>query len=323
MNRALYQTGMQRPIPSSPTDDGGQSTVEGGGGQSTLEGGGGASTVAAGGGGDELPWYSGLPDDLKGQPGVTRHASLTDAIQAGIAAEKRLGVPADQLVRLPTKPEDKEAIATIMKALGAPEAVDGYQINLRDGAGDDEKATLAGFVKHMHETVGPVPPQILQAATTWWEGQVAAAEEAENAAIAKFAGEAEATLKTEWGAAYDTTKLEIGKLISELGGQALVDELNLDAKLGSHPDLARFLKKVVDLRVEGVDKGDGQRGDVGTGKMTPSEAYAARAALEGDDAKRKALFDKSHPQHAAVVAERQRYLQAENPQAFAASQAAR
>lgn len=262
--------------------------------------------------GEAAPWHAALPDDLKSQPAVTRHKTLIDAIQAGIAAEKRLGVPADQLLRVPTKPDDKEAFGAIYKALGAPETADGYRLDLT-GASEDDVATAKAFASAMHEQ-GPFPPAFLQAATSWYLAEASKAAEAQAAEDAAAATAAETALKTEWGAAYDTTVKEIGKLVAELGGQELADELDLNSKIGSSPALAKFLKKIVDAKAESGPTGDGQRGQQGTGVMTPGEAKHARAALEGDPVKGLALRDRQHPMHASVVDERTKLLAMEYPQ---------
>lgn len=257
-------------------------------------------------------WHADLPDDLKSQVNVTRHKSLTDAVQALVAAEKRLGVPADQLLRVPTKPDDKEAYGAIYKALGAPETPDGYKLDLT-GASDDDKAVATEFAKAMHEQ-GPFPPAFLQAATAWYLGETAKAAETQAAEDTAAATAAETALKGEWGAAYDTTVKEIGKLVTDLGGQALADELDLNNKIGNSPELAKFLKKIIDSRAESGPLNPGNP-DTGARPLTPGEAKFARAALEGDPVKGRALRDGTHPQHAAVVAERNKYLAFENPKA--------
>lgn len=316
MSRA--QAYFLRSIPNSPTDDaggggggGGGDTGGGGGGDTTPAGGGGGDTLGGGGGGD-APWFSTLPDDLKGQPGVTRHKTLTDAIQAGIAAEKRLGVPADQLVRLPTKPDDKEAVTAIYKALGAPDAPDGYQIAW-EGATDEDKVVVGEFAKFMHEK-GPFPPDALAAAAEFWRGKVAAQTEADLAAETATSEAAVATLKGELGAAYETTTQAVGKMIAEIGGAKLVEELDLNNKIGSSPELFRFLKKISDKLAEPGPGTDTQNADVGNKPLTPGEAKFKRIELENDPVKGKALRDGSHPMHAAVIAERNKLFEMENPQ---------
>ena len=269
----------------------------------------------AGGGGEDAPWHAGLPDDLKTQPGVLRHKTLTDAIQAGIAAEKRLGVPADQLLRVPTRPDDKEAVGAIMKALGAPDTPDGYKLDLT-GASDDDVATVTEFTKAMHEA-GPFPPAFLQAAANWYRAETAKAAEAQAAEDAALTKTAETELRTEWGAAYDATLKEIGKLVTDLGGEKLALELNLDSKIGSSPELARFLKKVLDKQAESGPTGDAQRGDVGSKALTPSQAKAAIAALQGDPVKGPALREGSHVMHKAVVEERDALFRMAYPESVA------
>lgn len=263
-------------------------------------------------GGPAADWFADLPDDLKSQTIVTKHKSMTDAVQALVAAERRLGVPADQLLRVPTKPDDKEAYGAIYKALGAPETPDGYRLDLT-GASDDDKETVGEFTKAMHEA-GPFPPAFLQAATSWFVAETAKAAEAQAAEDTAAATAAETALKGEWGAAYDTTVKEIGKLVTDLGGQALADELDLNNKIGNSPELAKFLKKIIDSRAESGPLNPGNP-DTGNRPMTPGEAKFARTALEGDPVKGRALRDGTHPQHAAVVAERNKYLAFENPKA--------
>lgn len=302
---------LRNPIPRSPSEGGGGGdTVAAGGGGDTVAAGGGGDTVAAGGSGDNPPWYAGLPDDLKGQQIVLRHKDLPDAITSLVAAEKRLGVPANQLVRLPANAEDTAAVQAIYKALGAPETAEGYKIDLA-GATDADKAVVGEFAKHMHEK-GPFPPAALSAAAEFWHGKVKAQDEADLAA-AKAATEAgDAALKTEFGPAYAQKVKEIGALIKEMGGDALAKELN-ETNLGDSPELAKLLAKVVDMRAESGPSGDGPNADVGGRQMTPGQARVALAELEGDEAKRKALMDGSHPQHKAMVDLRQKLLLAANP----------
>jgi hypothetical protein len=294
---------MQSRIPTSamaPDDD------KGGGGADPGAGGG----ADPGGGGDPPPdWFAPLPDDLKSQTTVTRHKSLADFANAAVAAEKRLGVPADQLLRLPTNDEEMATFTKdVFKRLGAPDTPEGYQIAW-EGATDDDKAMIGKFAKHMHEA-GAFPPAALQAAAAFWQAETAAAAAAEQQAEAERTAAGEAALKSEWGAAYEAKTKEIGKLLTELGGKDLLDELD-ETKLGSSPHLARLLAKVVDLRAEPGPSGDAKNA-LPDGAMTPGQAKEARAALEGDPKKMRALTDASDPMHASVLAERRRYLAWEN-----------
>ena len=264
-------------------------------------------------GAGEKPWFDGLPDDLKNWTGLAKYKSLPDAITAMKAAESKLGAPPDQLLRLPKTPDDKEGLAAIFKALGAPDSPDGYQFKLPENLAEADKAAVAGFAKHMHEA-GPFPPSVVSAAVNWWTAEVARQEEAAQAELATMKAAGEAQLREAWGAAYDQRTKEVGALISELGGEALVKELNAST-LGDHPALAMALAKVVEMRAEGGPSGDGQRADISSGVMTPQQARAHRLEMEADAEQMKALMDASHPQHKAVVEKRNRFFAAEGGRA--------
>jgi hypothetical protein len=308
MNRALFQTGMLRPIPNSPTEGGGGDPPAG----DPPAGDPPAGDPPAG----DPPsgnWFDALPDDLKAEVGVTRHKDMADAIRAGIAAEKRLGVPADQVLRVPTKPEEMDAFAKdVFKRLGAPDAPEGYKIDLGEKPSDADKAMGAKFAKHMFEA-GQFPPAAVDAAVKFWMGEVAAAEAADAQATKEAAERSEAALKAEFGQAYEPAVKEIGKLINDLGGKDLADELDANGLAGNSPHLFRFLKALTDKMAEGGPTGDGQRSQTGDRPLTPGEAKWKRAELESDPIKGKALRDGTHPLHKAVVEERNKYLMAENP----------
>lgn len=321
--RANLLTSTSRILMSPPTDGGGGEGAGAGAGDQGAGAGDAAAAAAAAaaagaggdqGGGEAKPWYetAGLPDDLKNQPGVMRHKDLTDAIQAGLAAEKRLGVPANELLRLPKNAEDKEGVTAIYKALGAPDTPDGYKIAW-EGATDEDKAVVGEFAKFMHEK-GPFPPDALAAAAEFWRGKVSAEDEAYAKASEEARAAGEAALRTEWGAAFDQRKTEIAKLMTDLGGEALTKELNADTALGNSPALARFLAKIVDMRAEGGPSADAQNADVGQKPMTPGQARMNLAVFEGDELKMKALMDDSHPQHKVAVEERNRLIAWANPQ---------
>lgn len=251
-------------------------------------------------------WFDGLPDDLKTEKSVLRHANLEDAIRAGLGAEKRLGVPADQLVRLPTKPEE---FAEVYRKLGAPETAEGYQIGLPDKATDADKALAAKFGQFMFEK-GPFPPDMVKAAVDFINGETLAGMEAEETAATERRAAGEALLKKELGAAYDPEMKAVGKLLNDHGGPELAEELNL-SKHGDNPRLMLVLQKVADKLAEpgGVD-GNG-RGDGGKGGMTQAQAKAARLNLESDPVKGVALMDNSHSMHKSVLEERSRLLRLE------------
>ena len=258
---------------------------------------------------EEAAWYANLPDDLKSQGHVTRHASVEDAVRALIGAEKRLGVPADQLVRLPTKPEES---ADLYRKLGAPETADGYKIGLPDGATDEDKATAKSFAEHMHKA-GPFPPDFVKAALDWNNAQTEAGNKALADAEAERRTAGETFLKTELKAGYDPEMKAVGKLLNDLGGPELAAELNLSGH-GDNPRLMLALHKMVDKLGEPQTIDGGNRGSGAPGQLTAGQARAAREILENDPVRGPALTDKAHAMHGSVLAERKRLLRIENGQ---------
>lgn len=265
-----------------------------------------ATGKEAGAQGSDAPWYDGLPDDLKGQGHVTRHASVEDAVRALIGAEKRLGVPADQLIRKPTKDED---YADVYRALGAPEKPEDYGIGLPENATDDDKALAQRFAQVMFDK-GPFPPQMVQAAVEFINGETLAADEALKAAGEARRTETETLLKKELGQAYDPDLKAVGKLLNDLGGEELKAELDASG-LGDNPRLIMAFHKVIERLGESQTVHGQGSGVSGLGGMTPGQAKAARLNLENDPIKGAALRDASHAMHKTVLEERRRYLEAE------------
>jgi len=309
-------TALRLPSPSPPTEGG-----EGGGGgaapaqqhqqeqqQNTGAGGGkatGKATQQQQEQQQEAAWYSTLPDDLKGDKAIQRHPTLEGAIRALKGAEARMGVPADQLIRKPTTPEE---VGEVYRQLGAPEKPEGYQITLPDGATDADKAMASAFAAHMHEK-GPFPNDAVAAAVAFWNGQTAAAAEAAQADMQLRADQGEAALRKAWGADYDDMNKEVGLLLLDAkigGGKDLVAELEATS-LGDKVQLLKFLGKIAEGRREpGSPEGEG-RGAVRGEVMTPAAAKAALNALTADPVKGVALRDRAHPMHKAVLEERNKY----------------
>ncbi len=290
---------------STPADAAGADAGKGGktadAGKATDKKGPSAEASGDKGAGDPPPWYEALPDDLKGEKTILRHANLEDAVRALVGAEKRLGVPADQLVRLPTKPEE---MGDLYRKLGAPETPDGYKIELPENASDEDKAAARSFAEHMHKS-GPFPPGFVEAALQWNNQQAEAASEALAKAQEADKAEGEAFLKKELGAAYDPEMAAVGKLLNDLGGKELMEELRTKG-FGSNRQLMLALHKVVE-RVGEPSTLEGNRdARDAPGRLTRGQAKAALETLENDPLKGKALRDSSHPMHKSVLAERTR-----------------
>lgn len=259
----------------------------------------------------DAPWQDGLPDDLKTNPLFRGYKTPEEAMKAHAHLYKQRGVPAERLLTVPDKsqadaPDDW---APLHKALGVPEDPKDYDIKLAPEAAAD----AAGLETVLRELGGKAKFQ---------PGQMAAVIETLNELGAK-ASEAEAqekaaetqtvnaALKTEWGGAFDGNKRAIGKLMRDaLGGE--IDEAaiaDLEKTVGSNLTLSRILAHAAAERGEPeTPEGGGRTGGGGGQQLTPAAAQAAVNALYADAEKMRALNDRKHPQHAAVLNERRDLL---------------
>ena len=151
----------------------------------------------------------------------------------------------DKLVELPGKDATDEDKTAFNKAMGVPEAADGYEIALSDGRilGDDDKPISDSFSAAMHP-VGANSAQV-SAAVDWYlnfqQEQVAQQEEAD----VDFHVQSEVELKKGWGGDYKRNTNTIPLLFEDAEAGAM--DIILSArtpdgqKLGDHPVMVRTL----------------------------------------------------------------------------------
>lgn len=250
----------------------------------------------------EAKYYEAFKDEgLKTDPNVQKYLTTEDLARGYVNAVKRLGADPNSLISLPKGPDDLEGYQAVFRALGAPDKADGYEIKM-DGAAPEDLAAAREFAAEMFAK-GPFPASFVATATEWFQAKVKSQDEAllAEAAAATAAGEAE--LKKEWGQAFDQRKGEVGKLLKDLGGEALAKEFD-GSTFGDNPKLAIFLGKVLDKMAEPGPRREAP--DTGTQMFTPAQ-HAAKAR---ELSTHPALTDASHPQHKEVVKARSEALRA-------------
>lgn len=144
-------------------------------------------------------WVDALSPELKGFAENKGFKDPSALLESYRNLEKLQGVGPDRLLKLPEKPDDPEW-GNIYKRLGKPEKPEDYTIKPLD-----ESPTSKAFVdwakKTFHET-GLTTKQAEALVAKWNEqnqNYVKAADEAQTAKLQ----EQQASLKKEWGAAYD------------------------------------------------------------------------------------------------------------------------
>lgn len=242
-----------------------------------------ASSVVSNDGqqGSANDWHSGFDADTKtwlGGMGVDKlpeRDALAKVIPMYRAAEQKLGVPADQLLRLPKDDNDADGFKAIMSRLGAPEKPEDYGIQAPEGSqGEFLKAATGWF----HE-LGIPKRQAAGLAAKWNEyaqSQQAAQDGAWNQ---RFDSEIEA-LKGEWGADYDKNHDFAQRVMKSFGYDA--EQLKaIERAVGPKAMLAGFAKFGAAIGEHRFVEGAGGQQ---FGGMSPEAAKQRIAALQADAA---------------------------------------
>ena len=290
---------------------------------------------SGGAAGGDTPWTASLPETIRGHEAfkdvkdvsdlATRYVSATtpkpfaeqlpediraDAVfkdikdLAGLAKSYKgqahlLGVPKDQLLRLPT--DDKpESWAPIYDKLGRPTKAEEYKLTLPQGAELNKEFATPLFAKAHELGISQKQLDGLYGAlrSQGETAQKAAADKAKSDMDA-----ASAALKSEWGQAYDQKMNEASAAIDVYAEQMKIPGLKaaLDKTgLGNSPELAKlFASLAANLKEDGKLTGKA----LGGGDLkSPVEAQQEINALRADKNFSAAYLNKSHPGHKDAVA---------------------
>lgn len=188
-------------------------------------------------------WHAGLDADTKGWIGgmgldkLPAEQALAKVIPMYRGAEQKLGVPAEQLLRLPgkdAKPEDMRAFYT---KLGAPEKPEGYELPLPDGA-DPEFAKQAS--SWFHEL--GIPKAAAAGLTAKWNEWAASMQAKQDEQWnARFDKEVEA-LKGEWKGDDYAKNTDLAKRVMKAAGWAPEQLQAIERALGPAAFLKGFAK---------------------------------------------------------------------------------
>jgi hypothetical protein len=225
---------------------------------------------------DTKAWVSG-----KGWDKLAPEAVLPELVKGYRGAEKTIGVPADQIVRLPGKDAKPEEWRQVWNRLGAPDKPEGYEIKAPDGDSGEFLKTASGW---FHEL--GIPKPMAQGLATKWNEYVSAQQVAEegkwNDRFEKEMGE----LKTEWGADHDANR-DLARRVEKATGLKIEQLQGVERALGPkayQQFLARFGKTIGEHRFVG---GENQTGGFA---MSPEAAKQRIADLQKDQTWRSAFL---------------------------------
>lgn len=223
--------------------------------------------------GGETTWYSGFDQETvgwlenKGISKLDQPAAIESLVKGFRGAEKYIGVPKDQLLRLPDfNKADKVELDAFYTKLGRPVEPNGYEIK-------SDNPEFANFAAAMFHEAGLTKSQTDIVVSKWDEyikqTQGSMTEKAQFESAAK-----KEMLQKEWGAAYEKN-LQVAKITAHKLGiqEAQID--GLEAVLG----FDGVMKLMVQL---GQGEDSFVSGDAPNGPLTPTQAQSKIKQLQED-----------------------------------------
>lgn len=220
-------------------------------------------------------YVQGLPDEQKGKAKdwLAKRSSPHEVLRAGLAADAKIQELSQGRVKVPTgKGDDPKDIAAFRKAIGVPEKVEDYKIDLPKEYGAElqanDKELLDEFLKDAHEK-NMTQAQVDHSIKTYWAVQqrVNAMRAAEAMRVDQAA---EDEIRTEMGKEFRGNVELINRMLSDglskHGWDApedrrdfLSQRLENGVKLGSWPPFVRWLSEMARERADDgtLEFGDG------------------------------------------------------------------
>lgn len=228
------------------------------------------------------PWFEAFEPEIKGHlqnkgwDKLDAAAAVAEAVKAHRAAEKRLGAPADELVRFPKDPNDANW-SEVFKRLGRPDAPSGYDLSPLSSADKPLDADLVSALQAAAHKSNMAPAQVLALTDAFLKHQAMSAEKSASETAVTKAAEAE-RLKANWGANYDTNLFIAQRAAARMG---LTPE-----KIAAVEGVAGYATVMETMREFGVAQGEARhltgQGPGQTGPMSADQAVARLEEIKGD-----------------------------------------
>jgi len=235
-------------------------------------------------------WRDGLPEELKNDGSLQAIKTLPNLVKSYIHAQHKIG---GDKTFVPGKDATEEEIAAYRKAIGVPDAADGYGLaapaELPNGVSFDEGLAKDFSAKALELGLSKDQAQAIMGFQVAYESR--RYEAAEQAARAQCE-QTEQKLRHEWGSKFDDKIQQITAAC-----QMFCPELDVNGLgLGRNYEFLMMMSRICDKMGESTIQGVG-------GKIQDS-AKARYYELFND--KNSAFWDASNPGHEAAVAEMMR-----------------
>lgn len=249
-----------------------------------------------------------LPEDLREDPtfspykGESVNEIIGKLAKSHVNVNKLVGADKNAVLKIPSAEDDKEGWGAIYNKLGRPETVDGYDLDkYKEVSGvDPEKLKEIAAIAHEDGVSAKAFSRIVDKYFEQAGAMQQTSEKDVEAAIEKY----QEDLKGEWGEAYEA---KTSKVLSTLKEKATPEFLQLAADfpyIFDNPAVIKTFDNIIKMSAEDSGVKTGSSG--GNAPMTPAEARAAIAAMEGDSEKMKIMMTSGDPRRESLMQERDR-----------------
>lgn len=252
----------------------------------------------------QTTWTDSLEEQYR--PMVERKAwkSPNDMAQSYYNLEKMMGVPPDQLIKLPKDGTfSPEEFTQVMQRLGAPKDAAEYELDFGSNSSD----AFESWARNAFTQAGLTKQQAAAISQSWQQHTTDAMTNANEQYQASVQSEHK-ELQREWGKAYEQQLNQAKMAVKEFGvSPEAIDALE---KTMGYAQTMRFFNNIGKALGEHEGVGGGDRGgNGGNGNLTPAQATAQWDELLADPEFAKSLLDGNHPGHKQAVARRSRLFQ--------------
>jgi hypothetical protein len=219
-------------------------------------------------------WTATLDETARGYVTTKGFKTPGDVLTSYMNAEKLLGVPADQILRLPKADAKAEDWAPVYDRLGRPAKAEDYKIPVPQGQSD----ALAKAVAPVMHQLGLSQAQA-EGLISWWNGQSEGMLKQQATDATAKSNEQAATLAKEWGAAAEQNT-GVARAAAQKFGITAEQIDGMQAVLGYDGVMKLFHKIGSGLGEGEFHGGDGSSGFGGV--MSPEQARFEIKSLQQD-----------------------------------------
>lgn len=252
----------------------------------------------------DTPWYHGASEEDAGYAQNKGWKGPLDVLTGYRNIEKLMGVPEDQIAKIPG-PEDDDGWNALHDKMGRPETADKYEVAMPEEGGSEE---LSEWFKTAAHESGLSQRQVT-AMVPLWNAKMAEMGEAMGQEQAAQSEASMQSLKGEWGSQWDKNHTSADQAIRMLGISDERLQPYKDAGLG-----ADMLKLFADIG-QRVQEDKFVSGTTSTQLGTSPEAAGQQIAeLKMNKDFMEAYMNSEKPGHAEAVSKMKRLYGLANPE---------